>query len=491
MTDVSVLIPVLNESRTIAALVGLLRADPSVREVLVIDDGSIDGTAELASEAGARVLTSTLLGKGASMEDGLRAARGDIVLFLDGDLLEVCPDLVQRMTGPILTGDADMVKAKFDRSAGRVTLLTARPLLGAFFPELAGFAQPLGGIVAARRSLLRNINFENDYGVDIGLLIDAAMKGARIVEAHIGWIDHENQSLDALSEMAKQVTRVILDRAWRCGRLSINQLREMEEMERRAKSQLLPTSDNNDAQGRFALFDMDGVLLNGRFVVQLADRVGAQQELSRLLDNPALPDDERSTVIASLFAGISQDTFEETARSIPLSPGAADAVIGLRRAGYRVGIVTDSFAVAAEIVRRRVFADFAVAHLMRFRHRVATGELVLSPAMIGTGDCTTHRCCKGNAVRVLQASAGLVPGQTLAVGDGLNDICMFRAVGTAVAFRPKSAAVARAASHTLTHSLTDLLALPGVLAHDTGARADRDGSGPRSLLTAQFVECLA
>ncbi len=92
MTDVSVLIPVLNESKTIAALVGLLKADPSVREVLVIDDGSIDGTAELASEAGAKVMTSTLLGKGASMEDGLRAARGDVVLFLDGDLLEVCSD---------------------------------------------------------------------------------------------------------------------------------------------------------------------------------------------------------------------------------------------------------------------------------------------------------------------------------------------------------------------------------------------------------------
>ncbi len=233
------------------------------------------------------------------------------------------------MTGPILEGSADLVKARFDRSAGRVTLLTARPLLSAFFPELARFTQPLGGIVAARRSLLRNIRFENDYGVDIGLLIDAATRGARIAEAHIGWIDHENQSLEALSEMAKQITRVILDRAWKRDRLSINQVRDMEEMERRTRSQLLPPARATtayDAQGRFALFDMDGVLLDGRFVVDLADRVGAQQELSRLLDNPALPDDERSTVIASLFAGVSQDAFEETARSIPLSPGAADAV---------------------------------------------------------------------------------------------------------------------------------------------------------------------
>ena len=328
MTHVSVLIPVLNESKTIASLVSLVKSDPAVLEVLVIDDGSIDGTIDLASRAGAKVLMSSLLGKGASMEDGLRAARGEIVLFLDGDLLQVCPDLVHKMTSPIIDGSADMVKARFNRNAGRVTLLTARPLLGAFFPELAGFGQPLGGIVAARRSLLQDICLENDYGVDVGLLIDATMKGARVHETDIGRIDHESQSLEALAEMAKQVTRVILDRAWKHDRLSIDQVREMEEMERRARAHLLPKAGpREESPGKFALFDMDGVLLDGRFVVELADRVGARWELSRLLDNRDLPEDVRTAAIASLFAGVSQDVFEDTARSIPLSPGAVATVV--------------------------------------------------------------------------------------------------------------------------------------------------------------------
>lgn len=83
---VSVIIPVLNESARIASVVAFALQSPLVAEVIVVDDGSIDGTPELAREAGAKVITSTLLGKGASMEDGLNAAQHEILLYLDGDL---------------------------------------------------------------------------------------------------------------------------------------------------------------------------------------------------------------------------------------------------------------------------------------------------------------------------------------------------------------------------------------------------------------------
>ncbi len=455
---VSVLVPTLNVADTLGPLVAMLKASDLVAEIVVVDDGSIDGTPRVAEQAGAKVVMSTLLGKGASLVDGLRNVGGEIVLFVDGDLTEVCSDLVEKMTAPIREGQADMVKAKFTRDPGRVTLLTARPLLSSFFPELARFEQPLGGIVATRRTVLHNLRFENDYGVDVGMLVDASMKHARIVEVDIGHIGDQSQSLPELGEMATQIARVILDRAWRYDRFSINAVREMEEIERRARAQLLPCA-GSVVQEKFALLCMDGVLLDGRFVVELAERVGARWELSRFLDNQILSDDERTTAIASLFAGVNQETFEETARSIPLSPGAVETVVDLRRAGYRVGIVTDSFDVAAEIVRRRVFADFRVAHLMRFHHGVATGQVTLSPAMCAPEGCEEHACCKSNVVKQLQRSAGLDPAQTLAVGDTERDICLLRAVGTPVAFRPKSVAVAEAARYTIARSLTELLDL--------------------------------
>jgi glucosyl-3-phosphoglycerate synthase len=231
--NVSVIIPVLNEAPTIWDVVTFVRRSKLTDEVLVIDDGSTDGTPEIACTAGARVITSTMLGKGVSMEDGLRLARNEILVYLDGDLKGLSGHLIERLTQPIFDMQADFVKAKFTRTAGRVTVLTARPLLRTLFPELAHFQQPLGGIIAAKRSLLSTLRFENDYGVDIGLLIDAAAAKARIMEVDIGHIDHDSQSLEALEQMATQVARTILQRAMRLRNRALARLAPIDDTQRR------------------------------------------------------------------------------------------------------------------------------------------------------------------------------------------------------------------------------------------------------------------
>jgi glycosyltransferase involved in cell wall biosynthesis len=190
---VSVVIPVLNEAVMINSVLEYALSDPATAEVIVIDDSSIDDTAELAKTAGAQVMTSSMLGKGASMQDGAFAANFDIVVFLDGDLSGLQEHTISDMIAPLLNGSADFVKEKFGRGGGRVTELTAKPMLKVFFPEIAHFAQPLGGIIAVKTSLLKQLNFESGYGVDIGLLIDAFRKGARICEVDIGSLEHDSQ----------------------------------------------------------------------------------------------------------------------------------------------------------------------------------------------------------------------------------------------------------------------------------------------------------
>ncbi|MBI1904145.1 MAG: HAD-IB family phosphatase [Planctomycetia bacterium] len=454
---ISVVIPVVDESETIGSVVEFARRNEQVSEVIVVDDGSIDGTPELARDAGATVVTSTLLGKGASMEDGMRAARNDILLYLDGDLRGLREDLIEAMTRPIVDDQADFVKARFSRSAGRVTTLTARPLLRLFFPELAHFEQPLGGIIAARRELLARLRFENDYGVDVGLLLDAAAAGARVVEVDIGHIEHDSHSLEVLGDMAGQVVRSLLARASRCGRLRIGQIREMAEVERQMQAELSVALQRVGQVQRLALFDMDGTLLDGRFVESLAGRTDRQADLAPLLDNYDLPAPERTRRIAGLFRGVPIEAFEEAARAVPLVPGAVDAVVGLRRAGYRVGIVTDSFHIAAEIVRRRVFADFTVAHLMKFRRGKATGNLTLSPPMASPRTCTKHDYCKLNVMHHLLEKMGIDAGSVLAVGDSENDVCLLQAAGTSVAFQPKTEGVRAAAGHVVDGDLSEIL----------------------------------
>lgn len=461
---VTVVIPVLNEAKTIARLVRLGLADPRVLEVIVVDDGSIDGTPDIAAAAGATVMMSSLLGKGASMQDGVGEARGDVILFLDGDLTEITSDVVTNMVTPIFEGHADLVKAKFSRDAGRVTVLTAKPLLSSFFPELSHFDQPLGGIVAARKAILDDIRLETDYGVDVGLLIDAAMRGARLCEVDIGRIDHDSQPLESLGAMATQITRVIFDRAWRHGRFHINQIREMEELERRARAMMLPHRGHmHPASTKYALLDMDGVLLDGRFVVALARQEGTEDDLNRFLDNPTYREDQRTELIASLLTGVSAESFLQVAQSLPLVEGARETVVALKKAGYRVGIVTDSFHLAAEVVRRRVFADFTVAHILQFRHGRCTGEVTLSPMMSHPEGCPDHKWCKSNVLAHLADSFDLDRPSTLAVGDSQGDVCLLRRAGIPVAFRPRSKAVEAAADHIVWGPLTDILPLAGVL----------------------------
>jgi glucosyl-3-phosphoglycerate synthase len=455
----SVIVPALNESETIAAVVSFARRSPLVDDIIVVDDGSIDGTPELATAAGARVITSTMLGKGASMEDGLREAKNELILYLDGDLQGLAEDLIEKMAHPLLTGEADFVKAKFNRPGGRVTTLTAKPLLKTYFPDLARFDQPLSGIMAARRSLLEDLQFENDYGVDVGLLIDAACAKAQLVEVDIGELQHDSQPLDLLGEMATQVARAILGRAAVWGRLRHSYMQEVFEVERHTNADLGGFFDRIGNVERAALFDMDGTLLKGRFIVELAKRTDREEGLKRFLDHFELSPEERTRQIAKLFAGVERAVFEEVAMKIPLMDGAIDAVVGLRKAGFHVGIVTDSYQIAAEIVRRRVFADFSFANLMRFKRGKASGNVTLSPAMYHPAGCPEHEFCKSNVIPHLLEKLAITPEDMLSVGDGLNDVCLLKATGRSVAFQPKARETAEAAQEVVTSSLVEVLTL--------------------------------
>jgi HAD superfamily phosphoserine phosphatase-like hydrolase len=257
--------------------------------------------------------------------------------------------------------------------------------------------------------------------------------------------------------MAVQVARTILERARRYGRLRPSFACRVQESERFRKAELSASLQNITPSERLALFDMDGVLLHGRFIVELARRTGRRAALAEFLDRFDLPADERASRIAALFAGVPAVAFETCAKEMPLTPGAVEAVVGLRKAGYRVGIVTDSFDTAAEIIRRRVFADFTVANLMSFRNGLATGRLTPAPAMLHPKGCLAHKHCKVNALLHLVERLGISNKRVLAVGDGENDICMLQEAGCSIAFQPKTTRVRNSAIHFLSGTLSGIL----------------------------------
>lgn len=418
---------------------GYALEDPATAEVIVVDDSSIDDTAALAREAGARVITSSMLGKGASMLDGAQVAQCELVAYLDGDLTGLRPRIVSSLAAPLVAGEADFVKARFGRGGGRVTELTAKPMLKVFFPELAHLGQPLGGVIAARRNLLLQLPFEDGYGVDVGLLIDAHRAGGRVAEVDIGRLEHDSQPLLDLTLMANEVARVIFSRARAAGRLNVDQIVAMYETQRQAAAELEFVLSRRRGRQRLLLLDMDGTLTTQRFAVELARATGQEQALAALLDQPTDDAAARSDRIASLFRFVHKQQFEKVARATPIRPGVIEFINRMRRAGFMVGVLSDSYFVAAEIVRRRVFADFALAHTLQFDGDVCNGQVRLNPAFLPLQPGQGPAVCKSHVLARFKEDCGDPPLQACwAVGDNLNDIGLLRAADMAFAIEPKS-----------------------------------------------------
>jgi glucosyl-3-phosphoglycerate synthase len=467
---VTVVIPALNEAKRIASVVTHAKTDDVTAEVVVIDDSSVDDTAALAQSAGARVVTSTMLGKGPSMQDGVNEARFEIVAYLDGDLGGLQPQLITKLVTPILRDEADFVKARFGRSGGRVTELTAKPMLKVFFPELAAFRQPLGGIIAARRSLLQQLAFEDGYGVDIGLLVDAHRAGARIVEVDIGSLENDSQPLQDLHAMANEVSRVIYSRARAAGRLNVDQIVAMYENQRQAAATLEYVMSRRRGRQRLLLLDMDGTLTSSRYVWELARATGQAAALAPLIDTN---DDAatRSERIAALFRFVHKTQFETVARSLPIRPGVVEFVNRMRRAGFMVGVLSDSYFVAAEILRKRIFADFALGHLLQFDAEVCTGQIRLNPAYMpedGVGDT-----CKSHVLKRFRGDPDDAPlVECWAVGDNLNDLPLLQTADRAFALDPKADALRHLPGVTVVAGFEELLALVPTVQEVTPEPAD-------------------
>ena len=219
--SVSVVIPAYNEERTVANVVSVVKELSYVDEVIVVDDGSLDKTVEEAKKSGANIIShSTNRGKGSAINTGFKHSKGDIVAFIDADIHNLDSNKVDSIIKPILEGKTDITKTKFVRESGRVTELTAKPLLKFFFPEIT-FEQPLSGQFAGKRSVLSKIKFEKDYGVDVGIVLDADAHGLQIEEVDIGEIKHEMSPLTGLNEMANEVVRTIVTRAMEYGRVTL------------------------------------------------------------------------------------------------------------------------------------------------------------------------------------------------------------------------------------------------------------------------------
>lgn len=245
---ISLVLPTLNEERTVGKILSVIKRQlvdgyPLIDEMIVVDSESEDRTVEIVEALGVPVFEHPAIlpqygsyrGKGEALWKSLAVTSGDIVVWIDSDITGIHPKFVYGLIGPLLTEpDLSFVKGFYRRplnlggerqatGGGRVTELTARPLINLFYPELSGLVQPLAGEMAGRRAVLESVPFFTGYGVETGLLIDILdqFKLHSIGQTDLEERVHRNQSLLSLSKMAFAIIQVVVKRLGDRNRLAL------------------------------------------------------------------------------------------------------------------------------------------------------------------------------------------------------------------------------------------------------------------------------
>jgi len=235
--SISLALPALNEEETVGGVIRMMKKElmqrvPLLDEIVLIDSNSTDQTREIAAKEGIPVYIHQQLlerlgarrGKGEALWKSLLVTRGDIIVWIDTDIVNIHPRFVYGIIGPLLLNpQIQFVKGFYRRplkvgvkmqagGGGRVTELTARPLLNLFYPELSGVVQPLSGEYAGRREALERATFFSGYGVETGLLIDIFERYGVNAIAQVDLLEriHHNQHLEALSKMSFAIIQTVM-----------------------------------------------------------------------------------------------------------------------------------------------------------------------------------------------------------------------------------------------------------------------------------------
>ena len=235
--SISLALPALNEEETVGQVIRMMKKElmqraPLLDEIVLIDSNSTDRTREIAAKEGVPVhVHQNLLerlgarrGKGEALWKSLLVTRGDIIIWIDTDIVNIHPRFVYGIIGPLLLNpQVQFVKGFYRRplkvgmkmqagGGGRVTELTARPLLNLFYPELSGVVQPLSGEYGGRREALERAPFFSGYGVETGLLIDIYERYGVQAIAQVDLLEriHHNQHLEALSKMSFAIIQTVM-----------------------------------------------------------------------------------------------------------------------------------------------------------------------------------------------------------------------------------------------------------------------------------------
>jgi phosphoserine phosphatase len=224
---------------------------------------------------------------------------------------------------------------------------------------------------------------------------------------------------------------------------------------------------------RLIVFDVDSTLIQGEVIEMLAQRAGAGEAVAAITGAAMRGEIDFAESLhqrVATLAGLPVGVLEEVADEVELTPGARTTIRTLRRLGFHCGVVSGGFRQVIEPLAHELMLDFVAANELEIADGRLTGRVV-GPIV--------DRAGKAKALRDFANQAGVPMEQTVAVGDGANDIDMLNAAGLGVAFNAKPA-LREVADASLSHPYLDtVLFLLGVTRAEIDAADAADGVARR------------
>ena len=193
-----------------------------------------------------------------------------------------------------------------------------------------------------------------------------------------------------------------------------------------------------------AAFDMDGTLIQGRLVFALADRFDLSDEIRSIQSQRLMPGHEQTKAIAELFAGLTRKDLESAIASIPFTENCERTISALKDRGYKIGIISDSYTIAAGLVADRLNLDFVMANKLQILNGKITGKVDMPLGWDSIGCYCKISVCKRYHLEKSAQRFSVPIKNTLAVGDTKSDICMIQRAGVGIAFMPKDEEIKKA-----------------------------------------------
>ena len=204
-----------------------------------------------------------------------------------------------------------------------------------------------------------------------------------------------------------------------------------------------------------AAFDMDGTLIQGRLVFALADKFDLSYKVRSIQSHRLMSGHEQTKAIAELFAGLTRKDLESAIASIPFTQHCERTISALKDRGYKVGIISDSYTIAAGLVADRLNLDFVMANKLQILNGKITGKVDMPLGWDRIGCYCKISVCKRYHLEKSAQQFSVPIKNTLAVGDTKSDICMIQRAGVGVAFMPKDEEIKKATDKIVSES--DLL----------------------------------